>query len=158
MNSSMHRHRQAACRPPTRMSPDPVTRRHALALGLGGAALTLLAACAPIAPANPPPASLAAPPGATSSSSAATGQPKKGGTLRIGRANEPSNLDGHLISPYGLNSTWMALDRLTAYDDKLQPQHRLAESWDLSPDSTQLKLNLRKGVMFHTGSELTWEV
>src|SRR2546430_2580731 len=40
------------------MNPDPnrigVSRRRALRLALGGAAVTLLAACAPIAPANPP--------------------------------------------------------------------------------------------------------
>jgi peptide/nickel transport system substrate-binding protein len=44
-----------------------------------------------------------------------------------------------------------------AYDDKLQPQPRLAESWELNADSTQLKLNLRKGVTFHTGREFTSE-
>jgi peptide/nickel transport system substrate-binding protein len=135
------------------MSTEPITRRHAFALGLGGAALSLVAACAPIAPAIPSTASQSAAPLATP----AAGQLKKGGTLRIGRANEPSNLDGHLISPYGLNSTWMALDRLTAYDEKLVPQPRLAESWDLSADSTQLKLSLRKGVTFHTGREFTSE-
>ena len=31
----------------------------------------------------------------------------------------------------------------------------LAESWDVSSDLTQFKLNLRKGVQFHTGREFT---
>jgi peptide/nickel transport system substrate-binding protein len=128
----------------------PVTRRRALRLGLGSAALTL-AACAPIAPSAP------SKPQSASSETQTAAQPKRGGTLRIGRSNEPSNLDGSLISPYGVNSTWMALDRLTAYDAQLQPQPRLAESWDLSKDSTQLKLNLRHGVTFHTGREFTSE-
>lgn len=127
------------------MSTESISRRRALALGLGGAALSLVAACAPIGP----PATVTSSQPAVPATTPVAGQPKKGGTLRIGRANEPSNLDGHLISPYGLNSTWMALDRLTAYDDKLQPQPRLAESWELNADSTQLKLNLRKGVTFH---------
>jgi peptide/nickel transport system substrate-binding protein len=39
-------------------------------------------------------------------------------------------------------------DRLTEYDDKLQPQPRLAESWDISSDGKQIKLHLRKGVQF----------
>ena len=46
-------------------------------------------------------------------------------------------------------------DRLTAYDEKLQPQPMLAESWDLSTDAKQIKFNLRKGVQYHSGRELT---
>lgn len=131
-----------------------LSRRRALRLSIGAAALGLTVACAPIAPAGSSSSStLAVTPGAAAAASNA--QPKRGGTLRIGRANEPSNLDGHLISPYAVNSTWMALDRLTAYDDNLHPQPRLAESWDLSSDLTQLKLNLRHGVTFHTGREFT---
>ncbi len=143
--------------------PVLVKRRHVLKLGLGTAALGVVAACAPIAPANAPRTSTPAQASGSAASSTAnaaptpSGQPKRGGTLRIGRSNEPSNLDPHLISPYGLHSTWMAVDRLTAYDDKLQPQPRLAESFELSSDSTQLKLNLRKGVTYHTGREFTSE-
>ena len=44
---------------------------------------------------------------------------------------------------------------LTAYDLQLKPQPMLAESWELSPDATQVKLNLRKGVQWHNGRELT---
>jgi peptide/nickel transport system substrate-binding protein len=44
---------------------------------------------------------------------------------------------------------------LTLYDGKLQPQPELAESWDLSSDARQMKLNLRKGVKFHNGREFT---
>src|SRR6266849_5973834 len=94
------------------MNPDPkrvgVSRRSALRLALGGAAVTLLAACAPIGPANSTSSSApqqtgAGAPAATVSQPAgaptAAGTPKRGGVLRIGRANEPSNLDGSLISP-----------------------------------------------------------
>ena len=31
----------------------------------------------------------------------------------------------------------------------------LAESWDVSTDFKQIKLNLRKGVQFHSGREFT---
>src|SRR5918911_1597103 len=136
------------------------TRRRVLAVSLGSAALGLVAACGPIAPANPQSAPAPAGGGpnvSVNQPGAPAGQPKRGGTLRIGRSNEPSNLDPHLISPYALHSTWMALDRLTAYDEKLQPQPRLAESFELSSDSTQLKLNLRKGVTYHSGREFTSE-
>ena len=33
----------------------------------------------------------------------------------------------------------------------------LAESWDFSPDYKPFKLNLRKGVQYHNGRELTSE-
>src|SRR6185436_19077759 len=40
-------------------------------------------------------------------------------------------------------------------DDDFQPQPRLAESWELSADQRQIRLNLRKGVAFHSGREFT---
>ena len=141
--------------------PASVNRRHVLKLALGSA-VSLAAACGPIAPSStmqttPPPAGAtsAAVSVAANAAPTAAGQPTRGGTLRIGRSNEPSNLDPHLISPYALHSTWMAVDRLTGYDQELQPQPRLAESFELNSNSTQLKLNLRKGVTYHTGREFT---
>jgi len=136
-----------------------LTRRSTLRL-LGATGLTLLAACAPAPPAAQPTAPAAAKPnppaaGATAAPAAA-GQPRSGGTLRVAMA-EPSPLDGHTISPNVFDSVWMAYDTLTAYDDKLQPQPMLAESWDLASDFKRIRLNLRKGVQFHNGRELTSE-
>ena len=56
-----------------------------------------------------------------------------------------------------MESSWLVFDRLTAYDAKLKPQPMLAESWDFSPDYKSFKLNLRKGVQYHNGRELTSE-
>jgi peptide/nickel transport system substrate-binding protein len=132
-------------------------------LSTTGAAL--LAACtAPMPPAPAPTAP--APPatttnlGATGTSptaptAAASGQPKRGGTLRTGQVGEPLNLDPHFFTPLSGDTTFPVLDRLIAYDDKLQPQPQLAESWEQSSDLKQIKLNLRKGVQFHDGRELT---
>ena len=53
------------------------------------------------------------------------------------------------------STSLLAFDRLIDYDDKLKPQPMLAESWDVSSDLKQIKLNLRKGVQFHTGREFT---
>ncbi len=52
-------------------------------------------------------------------------------------------------------TSWLVYDRLTAYDNNLQPQPMLAESWDIAPDYKQIRLNLRKGVLYHTGREFT---
>jgi peptide/nickel transport system substrate-binding protein len=86
---------------------------------------------------------------------AASVQPKAGGTLRIGIPNDIPNLDPNFTSPYGFDTLWQIYDRLTQYDEKLQPQPRLAESWDISTDYKQVKLNLRQGLTFHNGKEFT---
>src|SRR5687768_4343262 len=136
-----------------------ITRRSALALIMGSAAL---AACAPPAP-QAPPAAPQAPAGAPQQPTSgatqkpAANQPRAGGTLRMGLASEPANVDGHTRTPGAAESVWLAFDRLTQYDDKLKAQPALAESWDLASDYTSIKLNLRKGVIWHSGRELTSE-
>ena len=65
------------------------------------------------------------------------------------------NLDPQYFTPLSGDTVFAVLDRLTNYDDKLQPQPQLAESWDVSSDLKQIKLNLRKGVQFHDGREFT---
>ena len=56
-----------------------------------------------------------------------------GGILRIGNTLDLSKLDGHVISPAIFDTLWIAYDTLTRYDQNLQPQPMLAESWDLTP-------------------------
>jgi peptide/nickel transport system substrate-binding protein len=147
-------------------------------LGISGAAL--LAACAPAAaPATPEPPAASAPPPATnppaaaaviapaptisvSATSAGTAPPaamgtpvKTGGTLHTGMVGDIITTDGILWQPNNSATVGMCYDALLTYDDNLQPQPRLAESWDLSADGTRIKLNLRKGVHFHSGREFT---
>ena len=116
------------------------------------------AAAVPAKPAEAAkPAVAAAPTAAPTPAPAAkpAAQPKSGGTLRVGQVGDIARIDGHLVN--AIDTAWIAFDRLTAYDEKLQPQPMLAESWDVSSDFKQIKLNLRKGVQFHTGRELTSE-
>jgi peptide/nickel transport system substrate-binding protein len=80
---------------------------------------------------------------------------KTGGTLRTGMVGDITTTDGIYWSPNNSSTVGMCYDALITYDDNLQPQPRLAESWDLSADGTQIKLNLRKGVHFHSGREVT---
>jgi peptide/nickel transport system substrate-binding protein len=146
----------------------PLNRRAALRLLLIGGQLAILAACtgtnqaAPTSiPAAPPKPGTAATTGATSvavntpAPAPAASAPKTGGILRMGQPLEVSSLDGHLGFTGAADTLGQVFDRLTEYDAKLVPQPRLAESWEFTNNLTQLKLNLRKNVQFHTGRELT---
>jgi peptide/nickel transport system substrate-binding protein len=153
-------------------------------LVLSGAGATLLAACglaarpasAPENPADAPaPSAVPEPPtaapalGAADTSStpvspaAATAvaaakpaaQPKAGGTIRWGMPAELSGLEAHIYGNYYWATLFNSYDRLMSYDLDARMQPKLAESWDVSSDVTQIKLNLRKGVQFHNGRELT---
>ena len=64
-------------------------------------------------------------------------------------------INPHTIGPQPLQTIFAIWDRLVAYDTAGKPQPMLAESWDFSTDQSQLKFNLRHGVQFHTGRELT---
>ena len=148
-----------------------LSRRAALQLVVSGAGLALLAACGvPQVPASPatsaptaapqPASATAVPPAAanvvaTAPAKPAASQPKTGGTIRFAATADVPNLDGHQRSAALTDTVWTAYDRLIQYDADGKVQPMLAESWDLSSDYKQIKFNLRKGVQFHTGRELT---
>jgi peptide/nickel transport system substrate-binding protein len=140
-----------------------MTRRQALRLvGIAGAAVAVGAcAVAPSAPSAPAAVSTPQPGASTasgvatvsSSSQAAQEQPKTGGTLRWGLLGEPVTLDGHNYG--GTPHVFNVFDRLIVLDEQLNWVPRLAESWDINKDYTQFKINLRKGVQWHSGREFT---
>lgn len=133
------------------MYAQRMSRRAALRLAVAGAAIVAASsACTPAAPA-------AAPAVAKPTAQPAAAQPRSGGTLRLGIPADIASLDGHVSSSALSTTTGNLFDRLVAYDVKLQPQPMLAESWDVSADFTQVKLNLRKSVQWHTGREFTSE-
>ena len=130
----------------------------------------LLAACGPAAPPAAPAAQAPAPtqpaaaaaakPAAavTSVSGQPTAQPssiKTGGTLRWGQVGDLNTIDAVQWAPTQNNTLGQVNEMLIDYDDDLKIMPRLAESWDLSSDNTSIKLNLRKGVQFHSGREFT---
>jgi peptide/nickel transport system substrate-binding protein len=92
-------------------------------------------------------------PGAAGAPATPAAQPKSGGTLRYATPADLSSLEGHILAREHFDSLWNAFDRLTQLDPTLQPQPMLAESWDIS--NSTIKLNLRKGVTWHTGREFT---
>jgi peptide/nickel transport system substrate-binding protein len=113
---------------------------------------------APTSPAASAPSTVAsssAAPAAGGPSNAA--QARSGGTLRAAIVGDLPSIDGQQMLP-GINATvGNAYETLTRYGDNLTPQPILAESWDLSTDGTQIKLNLRKDVLYHDGREFTSE-
>ena len=153
-----------------------MNRRTLVKLVIGGATASVLAACGvnsqPSAPqptpkpaggadpgraANPAPQAAAQPTVAVQSTqpaSAPAAAPKAGGVLKQAYLGDPTSLDPML--KVGNDAMWIGVfERLTAYDDKLKPQPMLAESWEISSDAKQVKVNLRKGVQFHSGREMT---
>jgi peptide/nickel transport system substrate-binding protein len=156
-----------------------LTRRRALLLTSSGLAANLLAACSAAAPATPPPpatstpappaivgaapatATPVAPPRAATAAAAATSatsrQVKTGGILRLGLPIDLSSLEPHILTGGHFDTIWHVWDRLIQYNSQLEPQPMLAESWEVSSDQKQIKFNLRKGVQWHSGRELTSE-
>ena len=141
-----------------------MTRRDLLR-GCGvSAGLAMLSACAPATPASPTVAStlvagaatqVGAPAAVVTIAPSAASTPRAGGTLRAGLAGELTSIDGQQSLPGITATVGNAYEGLTSYDDTLQPQPVLAESWEQSSDGKQIKLNLRKGVLFHDGREFT---
>ncbi|MBV9324430.1 MAG: ABC transporter substrate-binding protein [Chloroflexi bacterium] len=139
-----------------------LSRRAALRLLAPAAGAAVVVACSgpglapPSAPTSAPTSSGTAAAGAPAASAATpAAAPKTGGTLRIGLASEPANVDGHIRTPGSDLTYWLAFDRLIDYDDKAQPQPGLAETWDVAPDYKSVTFHLRKGVTYHSGREFT---
>jgi len=134
-----------------------LTRRSALQLIATGAGATVLAACAGgQAPGsnNPPATAVVTKPDvpAAGTPAATSAQPRSGGTLRYGLASPLTS-----IWPVyaGTEGTQDIYDKLLTYDNNLQPVPLLIESWDLTNDYKQIKLNVRQGVQYHNGRDFT---
>jgi peptide/nickel transport system substrate-binding protein len=83
---------------------------------------------------------------------------KYGGTLRVAFQNEWAGLDPHVVSSYSsYQILFNVVEGLTRYDDDLNLQPALAESWERSEDGLTWTFKLREGVMFHNGREMTAE-
>ncbi|MBQ2137282.1 MAG: ABC transporter substrate-binding protein, partial [Selenomonas sp.] len=79
------------------------------------------------------------------------------GVLKVGVTNfadtlEPTqNFFGWVVMRYGLGEC------LTKFDDKMNVQPWLAESWSISDDHTTWTFKIREGVKFSNGNPLTAE-
>ena len=85
-------------------------------------------------------------------------EPKRGGTLRAAWQARWESLDPHFASSEAsfqvLNNV---LETLTFFDDDMNVIPWLAESWERSEDGLTWTFNLRSGVTFSNGREMTAE-
>ncbi len=123
----------------------PMTRRELLGAGVG-----LLGGM--IATAGTPTAALAATVAQVPTVSAGA---RQGGTLRFGNIGDFSSLEPQTFGGGGLDQFYQVWDQLISVDSQQQVQPMLAENWDFPDNYQQIKFNLRHGVQFHTGRELT---
>lgn len=112
-------------------------KRHILRIALGLLVLALLAACAPAAPVADVP---------TDPDS------REGGFIIVGNIEDPNSLDPHktIMATASTIMSWI-YDRLFYIDADGLPAGRLAESWEVSEDSTVLTVKMREGRLFHNG-------
>lgn len=85
-------------------------------------------------------------------------EPVYGGTLRCAIVADPETLDMHMTTsiPASYPSRHI-VEGLFAFDESYTPQPMLAESMELDATGRVATFNLRRGVLFHNGKEMTSE-
>lgn len=84
--------------------------------------------------------------------------PQSGGSLTLGQMGDIVSLDPHNFAFSNYAVIAQLYDRLAYYamvNDKWELQPELAESWTVSDDGLTLTLQIRQGVLFHNGREMT---
>jgi peptide/nickel transport system substrate-binding protein len=141
----------AACGQPAAPPPKPAESKPAEAKPAESKP-----AAQPAAQATPAPKVESKPVEATKPTAAAAGEPKKGGTLKVGIVGEPPALDPTFTTAtITANVTWHIFEGLFARNSKQEPVPHLLEKFDVSSDGKNWQFNLRKGVPFHNDKEMT---
>ncbi len=84
-----------------------------------------------------------------------TGKPERGGTIRAGTLQPSGALDPVTVADQGgLGVLGQSGEYLIWSDKELQPQPRLAESWEPLEDGAKWRFKIRQGVTFHDGQPL----
>jgi peptide/nickel transport system substrate-binding protein len=82
--------------------------------------------------------------------------PVQGGSLVLSSLTEPENLDPLVAeNTVGVHVLDMIFSSLVQYGEGWEPTPGLADSWEVSDDGRMWTFHLRRGVLFHDGSELT---
>jgi len=91
--------------------------------------------------------------GAAVESEAAAESDQYGGKVTYGQIGDIRNFDPFQLSSVSYPMFHNLYDTLILYDNELNIQPRLAESWVLNEDWTQITLTLRQGVKWHNGRD-----
>ncbi|MCY4061294.1 MAG: ABC transporter substrate-binding protein [Chloroflexi bacterium] len=92
-------------------------------------------------------------PGALAAATPALAQAVEGGTLTFGHLGDFQYFDPFLLPLADWPMFNQLYNVLARYNDDLEPQPELAESWEFSEDGLTLTFNLRPGVKFHNGRD-----
>lgn len=88
----------------------------------------------------------------------AQAKPKRGGTLTIAFTGPPDSLDPHgTLAFSGFQVSSLIFDNLTALDENRRAVPMLATRWQPEKNGQEWVFELREGVKFHHGRELTSE-
>jgi peptide/nickel transport system substrate-binding protein len=86
----------------------------------------------------------------------AAAQPRKGGTLTLGRNHDADTLyPGRSTGLSAIATNLLLYDGLVLHDFQMKIRPALAERWETSGDGLTWTFHLRKGVKFHCGDPLT---
>jgi len=133
------------------MIRQPVSRRTFLQLAAISGATVALAACVPAAPADS-----GAVTGTTAGDTAASGEPTRGGTLRLMGHQEVAGLSPNDVGASVQTTVIYAIhNQLVLLDENLVSQPLLAESFEVAEDGLTYTFYLHQGVKFHDGVEFT---
>ena len=121
--------------------------------------LAMLAACAPAAPADNGADQAASADDSEAAAEADEGGPKYGGILKFGQAQASTVINpwgGRLHGATEWNILHQIYEGLLYWDSGYNNNPSLAESWE-AVSETEYIFNLRQGVLFHNGQEMTSE-
>jgi peptide/nickel transport system substrate-binding protein len=86
----------------------------------------------------------------------AAAQPRKGGTLTIGRNHDADTLyPGKSTGLSAIATNFLLYDALVMHDFQMKIRPALAERWETSGDGLTWTFHLKKGVKFHCGEPFT---
>ena len=148
----------AAASPATAAAP-PATSKPIAPVAAASPAAVASPVAAVASPGASPVASApgASPVAAAPKPSTANPNAKKGGTLTFARTADINSFNPTMLQPGHYPFLRALYNTPVRYDQTLNPQADLAETFELSPDGKTFKMTLKKGVQFHSGRELTAE-
>ena len=81
---------------------------------------------------------------------------RRGGTLVIALSDDPGHFNPGITTGFNVHAvTGSIFNGLVELDDNANPHPDLADSWEVSDDSTQYTFHLAEGVRWHDGESMT---